>query len=118
MRYTEFKVGDNEYKLRLGATEIRNLEKEIGGNALSIVGADGNLPTLTGLLLGLHRALKKFHSGIKLSDVDDIYDEYVDDGGSFEDLIDVILEVFEVSGFFSEKDLEKAKEMKEQAKGR
>lgn len=109
MRYTEFKVGDKEYKLRLSTNEIVNIEKKIGSNVLKIFMDKDNIPTMEQLMLVLHGALQKFHHNITLKDVYDIYDEYVDNGGTFEGLIEIILDVFEVAGFFKEEDLKKAK---------
>lgn len=112
MRYTEFKVGDREYKLRLATGEIVNIEKKIGGNILEIFMSRDKIPSMEELMIVLHGALQKFHHGITLKDVYDIYDEYVDNGGTFEDLIEKIVDVFEVSGFFKEEDLKKAKSKK------
>lgn len=109
MRYTEFKVGDREYKLRLSTGEIVNIEKKIGGNILEIFMSRDKIPSMEELMMVLHGALQKFHHGITLKDVYDIYDEYVDNGGTFEDLIEKIVDVFEVSGFFKEEDLKKVK---------
>lgn len=112
MRYTEFKVGDREYKLRLSTGEIVNIEKKIGGNILEIFMSRDKIPSMEELMMVLHGALQKFHHGITQQDVYDIYDEYVDNGGTFEDLIEKIMEVFEVSGFFKAEDLKKAKSKK------
>lgn len=116
MRYTEFKVGDKEYKLRLAANEMVNIEKKINANVLDIFMKKEQIPTMEELLLVLHGSLQKFHHGIKLSDVYKIYDEYVDEGGGFEELIEVIVDVFEVSGFFKEEDIEEGKKKLEEEK--
>lgn len=100
MRYTELKVGDKEYKLRLTAGGIVNAEKKMGGNILDIFTKKERIPAITELLTVLQSSLQKFHNGITLSDAYDIYDEYIDEGGTFEDLIEKIIDVFEVSGFF------------------
>ncbi|SHH55927.1 DUF6096 family protein [Sporanaerobacter acetigenes] len=115
MRYTEFKVGDNEYKLRLAANEMVNIEKKIGANILDIFMKEGQIPTMEELLMVLHGSLQKFQHNITLADTYDIYDEYVDDGGTFEDLIEVIIDVFEVSGFFKKEDLEEGKKKLEES---
>lgn len=116
MRYTEFKVGDNEYQLRLATNEIINIEKKIGGNVLSIFMSEDRIPSMEELLMVLHGALQKFHHKITIKDTYDIYDEYVENGGTFEDLIEVILEVFEVAGFFKEEDLKEGKAKLKEAK--
>lgn len=117
MKYTELKVGDKEYKLRLTAGEMVNLEKKIGGNVLEIFMSKDKIPSMEELLIVLHGALQKFHHNITLKDVYDIYDEYVDNGNTFEDLIEVIIDVLEVSGFFKKEDIEEGK-TKEDLKNR
>ncbi|MDD3840759.1 MAG: DUF6096 family protein, partial [Clostridia bacterium] len=57
-----------------------------------------------------------FQHGISLKDTYEIYDNYIDDGGTFEDLIEKIIDVFEVSGFFKKEDLEEGKKELEEAK--
>lgn len=110
MRYTEFKVGEKEYKLRLTASEMINIEKKIGGNVLEIFMSDDKIPTMEELLLTLHGSLVKFNHGINLIDTYAIYDDYVDNGGGFEELIEVVIEVFEVSGFFKKEQIEEGKQ--------
>lgn len=118
MRYTEFKVGDKEYKLRLAANEMINIEKKINANVLDIFMKKEQIPTMEELLLVLHGSLQKFHHGISLSDVYKIYDDYVDEGGGFEELIEVIVDVFEVSGFFKKEDIEEGKKEIEEKKNK
>jgi len=102
MKYTEFKVGEKEFKLRLGACEIINLEKKLGKNPLDILMnvEKGELPKIGDTLTIIHAAMQKFHHNITIETVYQLYDEYVDEGKSYIDLIPIILEVFKVSGFF------------------
>lgn len=109
MRYTELKVGDKEFKLRLTTGEMVNIEKKIGGNVLDIFMKENKIPTMSELLLVLHGSLQKFQHGITLPDTYNLYDEYVDNGGTFENLIELIMDVFEVSGFFKKEQLEEGK---------
>lgn len=104
MRYVEFKVGKEEYKLRLGANEIINLEKKLQDNPLNVLMKieDGGLPKIETLLYILHASLQRFHHGITLEDVTDIYDSYVEAGGTFTSLLTEMVEVFKISGFFKE----------------
>lgn len=115
MRYTELRAGDKEYKLRLATAEIVNIEKKINGNVLDIFMKEGAIPSIGELMMVLHGSLQKFHHDIKLVDTYGIYDEYIDDGKTFEDLIEVIMDVFEVSGFFKKEQIEEGKaKLKEQ----
>ncbi|MBD2861598.1 DUF6096 family protein [Paenibacillus oceani] len=103
MRYVSFEMGGNEYKLRLTAQTTMELEKRLGGqNPLNMLMAveSGQMPPQTSVLLTLHAAMQKFHHGMTLQKVMEQYDEYVDSGKDYTDLIPVITEVFEVSGFF------------------
>ncbi|WIF95014.1 DUF6096 family protein [Caminicella sporogenes] len=108
MRYTEFKVGEKEFKLRLGAGEIVNLEKKLGKNPLDILMnvEKGELPKIGDTLAILHAAMQKFHHNITMEKVYQLYDEYVDEGNAYTDLIPIVLEVFKVSGFFKEAQVE------------
>ena len=110
MKYTEFQVGEKEYKLRLVAEQVVKAEKKLDGNILNIFMREGNIPSLTELLVVLHGSLQAYHHGIKSTDVYDIYDSYVADGGTYNDLIEKVIEVLEHSGFFKEEQIEEAKE--------
>ena len=90
-------VKDVEYKLKLSTEAIIELEKKLNCNLLKIL--DGGLPSLAMLI---HSALKKYNHGISLSNVNDILDDYFDEGGSQIDLFqNVIIPIFNVSGFFT-----------------
>jgi hypothetical protein len=103
--WTTIKICGKEYKLRLTASRIVALEKSLGGkNPLDVltVVEGGSMPPVTGVLLILHSAMQKFHHGIKWEDVLQMYDDYVDEGNTYTDLIPVLVEVFKVSGFFQQ----------------
>lgn len=106
MLYSEFDFNGTEYKLRLGSRDIVKLEKKLGGNPMNIFMAVQNdeLPKLEAVILILHAAMNKYHSNVVLNDVYDMYDEYIEDGGTYMDLIPVLLDVFKVSGFFKEEE--------------
>jgi len=102
MLYAEVKIGKKEYKLRLGARDIISLEKKLGSNPLDIFMSieQGRLPKLEAVLLILQASMTKYHNGMTVDKVYDLYDEYMEDGGTFMDLIPSLIEVFKVSGFF------------------
>lgn len=103
MLYTTIKIKDEEYKARLSARDCVELEKKLGDNPLNIFLRDAQsdkLPSIELLVAIFHQSLQKYHHSITLSDAYDLYDNYVDDGNTLEDFIPVILEIFEVSGFF------------------
>ena len=101
MKYYLFTVGEKEYKLRLSAQGIIDTEKRLGKSIIDVMiqSEKGKLPALYG-------SLQKYHS-VKMNDVYDLYDEYVDNGGDLTGLIETITEVLKVSGFFRETKTEK-----------
>lgn len=91
----------NGYKLRLDAKRIEQLEEALGGKSpLSIFAGveKRELPSLKDMLTVLHFSMLALQSNIKRDDVYDIYDKYVEDGGSMIDLIKVITEVYRSCG--------------------
>lgn len=103
MLYTTFKVGEKEFKLRAGAMAIVELESKLGGkNPLQVLMTveHGEIPSVGSLLLILHASMQRYHHGITLQDVYALYDEYVDAGNAYTDLIPVMVDTFRVSGFF------------------
>jgi hypothetical protein len=103
MIYTTMTVGEKEYKLRMGATQVIELEKQLGGrNPLDylMIIESGNLPPVTVALRILHAALQQFQHGLSFADVAKLYDQYVAEGGSYTELISKLVDVFRVSGFF------------------
>lgn len=102
--YTTWTVGETEYKLRLTTRQAVAVEEKLGLNLLKVFMPKADeevpLPPLKVMLVVAHGALQKFHHGTKLEDVYDIFDDYVDNGGSqVSFLTDIILPLFEDSGF-------------------
>lgn len=89
-----------DYKLKLSTEAIIELEKKLNCNLLRVL--DEGLPSLQIMTMLIHSALKKYNHGINLNDVNDILDDYFDEGGSQIDLLqNVIIPIFNVSGFFT-----------------
>lgn len=111
MLYTIWTVKGNDYKLRLNAKACVDLEKKLGTNALNIfVGLKENeLPSLTPMLLIIQAGMSQYQHNMNLDAVYDIYDDYVDEGHTLADLVPLILDIFKVSGFYKEQDLEEEK---------
>lgn len=102
--YVEWTVKDEVYKLRLATRQVCEVEEKLGVNLLKIFmpskGEDFNLPPLKVMLVIIHGALQKFHHGMKLDDVYNLFDDYIDEGnGQTELMTEVILPLFEASGF-------------------
>jgi hypothetical protein len=89
MKYTTFECNGQEFKLRLTAQTSTELERKLGRNPLGMITGigDGNVPPLTDVLLTLHAAMQKFHHGMTMQKVFDLYDEYIESGKDYTDLI-------------------------------
>lgn len=111
MLYSTFKCGDKEYKLRLTAQSIVEVEKQLGKSVLDVLLAMApedmskmsvksiSLPLMQDVVTILHGALQKFQHGITMNDTYGIYDEYIETGGSYMDFFNVLQGVLKVSGF-------------------
>lgn len=102
MLYTTLQIGNKEYKLRLPAKAAVDVERKLGKSILSIFG-DGkmsDLPTTETLVTVLHGCLQTYEHGITLDQAYEIYDAYIENGGSYAGMIKELVEVMRVSGFF------------------
>ena len=107
MLFTTFTVKDNEYKLRLNARNIVNLEKQIGCNPISIFGTGDTIPSITTMVHILHNSLQQYQANITLEKTYSIFDEWLDDGHTITDFIQVIVDIYRVSGLIAENTTEK-----------
>ena len=115
--FATWTVGETDYKLKLTTSDVASLEEKFNTNLLNIIMGNG-LPALSIMLQITHAAMKKYQHGIKLDAVYDLFDTYLDEGGSQTDFMtDVFIPIYQASGFLSDKmgeemenSLEKAKE--------
>lgn len=98
MLYLDFEAGGKAYKLRLNTRNIVALEKQLGGNPLSIFGDGTKLPTVSELVAVLWASLQQYQHNISLNDAYDIFDAYLEDGHIMTDFFAVVVEVYKVSG--------------------
>ena len=99
MMYVDFEARNKNYKLRLNTRNIVTLEKQLGCNPLMIFGNDGDkFPTVTEMVNILYCSLIQYNHGITINDAFDIFDDYLADGHSATDFIQVIVDIFKVSG--------------------
>ena len=92
-------IGGEEYKLRLTAGAIMAIEKKLG---MSIFTAfenirDNMVETFITVLWG---AMQPQNANFPFEKAADIFDQYIDDGNSVDDLMQEINALFEASGFF------------------
>lgn len=114
MLFHVIKIGDTEYKCKINTKALVSLEKTLGTNPINIfmnMGNDKNfeLPRMEDMLAIFHESLTAFNHGISKEDVYDIYDKYVEDGHSFVDFTNEIIEIFNVSGLIPKKETKKSK---------
>lgn len=97
--YVSWTVGGTKYKLKLTTDGICQLEKTTKCNLLTLLDTIPALNVMCGII---HVSLQKYHHGISFKDVKVLVDKYIDEGGSqLELFMDVLVPLFEVSGFFS-----------------
>ena len=96
--YVDFTANNRDYKLRLSTRAIVALEKQLGCNPLAIFGNGETIPTITTMVTILHASLQQYEHGITLDGAFSIFDNYIADGHSATEFINVILEIYKVSG--------------------
>lgn len=107
MMYIDFSAGNKEYKLRLNIRNTVALEKLIGVNPLAIFGNGDRLPTISEMVAILHFSLQQYQHGITMNDTQDIFEEWLADGNTPTDFIQVIIDIYKVSGIIAKDDNEK-----------
>lgn len=98
-----WEVGGKSYKLKLRTSAIVELETKYKTNLMNIMGTgQGGMPALSVMLDVAHAAMKDWQHGITKNEVQNIFEKYVNEGGSqLSFYMSVYMEIFAVSGFFS-----------------
>lgn len=91
-----WKVEKEEYKLKLSAEATIDAERKLGE---SLMMAMTKMDQAEVRITVLHAAMKKNYPDMSYEDTLNLYDTYMDGGGTLDDLFDVIMEVYKVSGF-------------------
>lgn len=103
-------IGGEDYRLKLKASTISALEQKYRRNLMVYLFDDG-LPKISDMLTVVQAAMSQYHHGIKFQKVQDLYDEYVDAGGDQSKfMLEVLIPLLEVSGFFTSDQTEKLNE--------
>lgn len=105
MMYVDFTAGNKDYKLRLNVRNTVTLERQLGCNPLAIFGDGTTIPTVTVMVNVLFASLQQYNHGISLNDAYDIFEDYLNDGHTVTDFIQVIVEIYKVSGLIKSEDL-------------
>ena len=98
-----WEVGGQSYKLKLKTSAIVELESKYKTNLMNIMGSgQGGMPALSVMLDVAHAAMKDWNQEINKNGVMDIFNRYIEEGGSqLSFYMTVYMEIFTVSGFFS-----------------
>ena len=95
-------VDGTEYRLKLTSNAIVKLENQYKANILTVISPEEGLPPVGVLLSVVHASMQKYEHGMNPSNVMDIYDKYVEDGGDMTTLMEeVIMPLLSNSGFFT-----------------
>ena len=108
--YYEFQVGNKSVRLRIKARQAAGLEKVLGGSPLSIFiklseHADDtaklldNMPSVETYAIILNAALQAYEHGYDMNKTYDLIDEFIEEGHSVMELMNVVSEVLRVSGY-------------------
>jgi len=100
------KAGKKEYPLRLTTKGCVSIESRIRKNPLNVFmdASENKMPMISDLMVILHECINGANHGVKLDDVYDIYDDFCADGGDFMQLIELLVKVFQESGFIPKDD--------------
>ncbi len=98
-----WEAGGQRYRLKLKTATITELESKYKTNLINIMGTgQGGMPALSVMLDVAHAAMKDWNHGITKAEVQNIFEKYVNEGGSqLAFYTSVYMEIFVVSGFFS-----------------
>lgn len=103
--YVPWMVGGEEYKLRLTSGVITKLEAKFKDSLLNVV-LDKGIPPVSTVITILQAGLQKYHHGLKVEAVGDLYDDYIAEGHTQIDLLsEVLLPLMGDAGFFTQAQL-------------
>lgn len=103
-KFVEFTVGTNVYKLQLKTKQCILLEKKLGQSPLDLLMKleDGTLPQLNDMITIITIGLLVHHPSMNENKVADLLDEYVEDGHSYMELLEVITRLLAKSGYINQ----------------
>lgn len=102
-RFAVWVVGDEEYKLKLRTQDIIMLEDKLGENLMLFI-SKNNVPMLKDMALITMYARRAYDRNVTLESIYKLFDKYFEEGGSqTEFTAGPFMDLFKVSGFFSNK---------------
>lgn len=110
MNYATFKVKDKEYKAKINARGIIELERFLGTNPVNVIltmSDSEEVPSVEKMLKIIQVSVATFTPSFKMSDAYDLYDEFIEDGHAMADLVQIVVDIFKASGFLKKDEEEK-----------
>lgn len=115
--FAYWEVDDKTYKMKLTTPNICRLEEKYKTSLLNLLFSSGNVPPLSIMLTITQAAMLPYHHKIKFADVQNLFDKYCEEGGTqMTFMTDVFMEIYKVSGFFTEDQAEEMDRKLEEAK--
>lgn len=106
-RVAAWVVNGEEHMMKLSTLAITQLEDQIGDNLISVFNSKTGMPKLKTMMQITHKGLKAYDKDITLEKTYDLFDQYTEAGGSqTEFAAGPFMDLYKVSGFFSEKKTE------------
>lgn len=104
--FTVLKVGEENYKLRLTIENLIALEKVIGKNPVTLLYqmSRGLYPSVTDIIYVLHYSLQALQHGIGFDNTVEIFERYLENGGSTDEILKIFMDVFRNAGLMPRKD--------------
>lgn len=112
-RFAAWKVGGTIHKMKLTTEKNVELEEQFGENLIVAV-TMSKMPKLKDMLAITWKGLQAYEPELKLKDVYDLFDEYVDADGTQTDFVSgPFMNLLQVSGFFTKKQKDQAEQLQE-----
>lgn len=100
--FAYWEVGGRLYRMKLNTSAICRIEDKYKCNLMGLLSRYGDLPPLNVMLTIAQGAMMPWEHGMKYERVLQLFDQYMEEGGTQTTfLMDVIIPLYQVSGFFS-----------------
>ena len=115
--FAYWEVGGQTYKMKLTTQNICRLEDKFKTSLLNVLFGAGSVPPLSVMLTITQAAMLPYTHKIKYEGVQALFDNYCEEGGTqMTFMTDVFMEIYKVSGFFTEDQAEEMDKRLEEAK--
>ena len=112
--YALLTVGDTDYRLKFSASAAIDAEKKLGK---SLIMAFRDIGSVTVQVILLWAALQKYNHKTSMETASKIYDDFMEsDNGGLENLVEILTETLEASGFMKPRQKDAAEEAKDATK--